>query len=419
MMVLSFSSGLYPSILGYADEAMLAFSLFILIFTAITKAKIHTFSILLLLYVIYSLFNSYISQFSPNLLYAFLQCIIHMKLFIVAQASIILYLNSRNKAKLVAKTYYLFVFLFFVGIIINFIAGETWNKLLSDEQVQYRYGFIRPAGFFGHYAPNGYFFSLVATTAFMLSTKTFVINKQQQISKFYYLMIMDFFAAFPLTVRKGLFIIIPYGFYILSLLSTSKKIAFGIAASIFIACFLTIISSTEIFSDTLANVTNFFSDDHSYIRGLIAYYGFSLSAEFFPFGVGNGLYGTLFSNLNHSVYKYIGLDLTYLTKSDGTLVGVYDSGISALIAESGFIGAILTVALIKSFFDFNRKNLDTHNYKIFKVLTFFALILSITEPVWQNGFFTTFYIICMLFIYTKNNQYISSGAWVKLNQAQS
>ncbi|MCY1459474.1 hypothetical protein D9M71_769540 [compost metagenome] len=94
---------------------------------------------------------------------------------------------------------------------------------------------------------------------------------------------------------------------------------------------------------------------------------------------------------------------------------MYDSGISAFIAESGFIGLVLAALIIKEFFNYNKRHLDSYNYKVFKIITYFALILSITEPVWQNGFFTTFYTSSLLYIYTKNHRYKINGVWRKSN----
>ncbi|MDD3934902.1 hypothetical protein [Rhodoferax sp.] len=334
-----------------------------------------------------------------------------MKLFIVAYATIQLYLNSKINNNLLEKLFLVLIFLFVLGLIGNFLLGESWNRFFSKDIVQYRYGFIRPAGYFGHYAPNSYFFSMALITLFMLSAKTRSINKAIHIKKFFLLVIVDFMAAFPLTVRKGLFMIIPYGAYIFSLLSRAERIIFSLVASLFFIFFIFFISDTIMYADTKQNFSNFFSGDHAYLRGLIVYHGISLFFEFFPYGVGNGLYGTFFSNFNFSVYQYVGLDPSIFIRDNGALSAVYDSGISALLAETGFVGFITFSFLIFTYFKYNKYYLDNSNYQIFKVITYFALILSITEPVWQNGFFTTFYISCLLFIYTKNDKYKVLNKW--------
>lgn len=412
LLFASYNSGLIAAnILGYSDELLLALSTIVILAPPLAKLKLDRTSTLLLIYIGYTLLNAFLSKFSPNFFYALAQSLIHIKLFLIAQATLILFKGTKPQLKLVEKLFFTFVILFGLGILVNLLAGEYWNSLISNEEMQYRYGFLRPAGYFGHYAPNSYFFSLALITITMLYSKQVVVDRASQIRKFFIFVIIDFLAAFPLTVRKGLFMIVPYGFYVLSLLKLSNRIIFTVAACLFLVVFIAVIGNTEMMSDTITNFNNFFSDDHSYIRGLIVYYGYHLFLDFFPFGVGNGLYGTVFSNMNLSVYEYVGLNPYRLMKEDGSLSGVYDSGVSALMAESGFIGMILVIALIVNFFRYNKNRLDVHGYRIFKVITFFAILLSLTEPVWQNGFFATFYISCLLYIYSKNNKFRIDGKW--------
>ncbi|MGE8152645.1 hypothetical protein ACQKP5_15530 [Pseudomonas vancouverensis] len=412
LLFTSYNSGLIaPNILGYSDELMLALGIIVLLAPPLVKLKLDRTSTLLIIYITYTVLNAAISRFSPNYFYALAQSLIHLKLFIVAQAVLVLYQGSRPQLKLIKNLFIIFVVLFIAGMLINTIAGEYWNSLISNDDMQYRYGFLRPVGYFGHYAPNSYFFSLALITITMLYSKEINVDRSSQIRKFFIFVVIDFLAAFPLTVRKGLFMIVPYGVYVLSLLKLSNRIAFTAAASLFLVVFAITIANTEMMADTINNFDNFFSDDHSYIRGLIVYYGYHLFLDFFPFGVGNGLYGTVFSNMNLSVYEYVGLNPYRLMKDDGTLSGVYDSGVSALMAESGFIGMVLVIAIIINFFKYNKNKLDVHGYRIFKVITSFAILLSLTEPVWQNGFFTTFYVSCLLYIYSKNNKFRINGKW--------
>ena len=408
----SYNSGLIAqNVLGYSDELLLALGVIVLITPSLIKLKLDPTSLILITYICYTILNALISKFSPNYFYALAQSLIHIKLFIIAQAAISLYQGSKSQIKIIKVVFFTFVALFTLGMLVNLLGGETWNSLISSEEIQYRYGFIRPVGYFGHYAPNSYFFSLALITITMLYSKQINVDRASQVKKFFIFVVIDFLAAFPLTVRKGLFMIVPYGFYVLTLLKTSNRIVFTVAACLFLMVFIGVIANSEMMTDTITNFDNLFSDDHSYIRGLIVYYGFHLFLDFFPFGVGNGLYGTVFSNLNLSVYEYVGLNPQRLMKQDGTLSGVYDSGVSALMAESGFIGMILVTAIIVNFFRYNKKRLDIHGYRIFKVITYFAILLSLTEPVWQNGFFATFYSSCLLYIYSKNNKFRINGRW--------
>lgn len=401
----SFNEGIV-SIFSYSDEVLLAISTIILTLRPNLKIATTRVSLTILIYLTYSIVNSLLSPFNPNLLFSIAQSLIHIKIFIISLAAIKIYKGTSSDIKLISFLFHTFISLYALGFLANIALGESWNLLFSSEPIQYRYGFIRPTGYFGHYAPNSYFLSISLITIMMLRAKTPIINRASQVRKFFLFILIDFATAFPLTVRKGLFVIAPYSLYVISLLKPSNRIYFTVAAVIFLTISIFLISGTEIYSDTVTNIGYFFSDDHAYIRGLIVYNGFKLFLEFFPLGVGNGLYGTVFSNMNLSVYDHVGLNLNAFTRADGSLSGVYDSGIFSLLAENGFIGTFIAGVFIWNFFSYNKEKLDPHNYKIFKIISYFAILLSLTEPVWQNGLFSTFFTISILYIYTKNNKYI-------------
>ena len=145
----------------------------------------------------------------------------------------------------------------------------------------------------------------------------------------------------------------------------------------------------------------------------MVFYGYGIFLEFFPFGSGAATFGTVLSQFNTlAVYEYVNLDMDRIYYNKGQLDGVYDSGLFSMLAENGFIGIFLMFLLIYYFFKLNKAKLDTYNYMIFKIITWFALLLSITEPVWQNGLFTVMYTINLLLIYTRNNQYRIAGKWI-------
>ena len=214
--------------------------------------------------------------------------------------------------------------------------------------------------------------------------------------------------AFPLTVRKGMFMNIPFGLFVINLLDKKTKLIFIIFSIIFISIFLFIIKDFQIMKDTIDNFSHFTNDNHTYIRGLMFYYGFNLFLEFFPLGTGAATFGTALSKYNTlDVYTYVGLDLQRIYNEEmNKLMGVYDSGLASMLAENGFIGMILIGIFLYYFFQFNKNRLDWYNYEIFKILTIFTILISLTEPAWQNGLYTVFYVINLLFIYTKNGQYI-------------
>jgi len=419
LFVITFNSGIVnTTITGLVDEVFLLLSVLIIFASALhqlSSNKIQKIYGILLLYFIYQVVNYFYSPFELKIGLVVAQSLINIKVFLVAFATLLIWQDSRFNKKIVKKIYYLFIGLFLIGMFLNFALQEWWHIVTGHaETISYRYGFIRPVGWLGHAAQNAYFFAITFVTLFLLYAKKPVIRAGVFVKKFFIFIIIDFLMAFPLSVRKGMMMIFPFGLTAFSQLRGSKKIVFALIAVVFIILFLFIIKDTQIMQDTLQNINDMTTDDgNSYIRGLMIFYGASLFWEFFPFGVGNATFGTVLSQYNTlDVYSYVGLRLDWLTKQDGTLSGVYDSGLFSMMAENGFIGMLLMFSFIYYFFKFNRNRLDPYNYLIFKIITWFAILLSLTEPVWQNGMFTVVYVINLLFIYTKNNLYRDSRKWV-------
>ena len=144
----------------------------------------------------------------------------------------------------------------------------------------------------------------------------------------------------------------------------------------------------------------------SYARGIMVYHGWWLFFHFFPFGTGNASFGSVLSEYNtFDVYNYVGLNMERFYYKSGYLQGIYDGGISSLAAENGFIGFLLIIIFIYYYFKFFKKFFYDYNYQVFKVITWFTIILSLTEPNWQNGMYSVFYLITLLYIYAKNYKF--------------
>jgi hypothetical protein len=422
MMVLffaTFNNGIINTpIMAIADEIFLMISvctIFYLITKKLLKGKSEKIYLVLMFYIAYQIINYHLSPFSLNLGLVLLQSLINIKVFIVSFAILLLWNNNRLNRKIVKNMYYLFIGLFLTGMFMNFILQETWHVITAhSDTISYRYKFIRPVGWLGSSGQNGYFFAITFVTLFLLYSKKRVIQNNLFIKKFFIFTIVDYLIAFPLTVRKGMMMVIPFGLTTFLLLKGKKKYLFIVLAFSFLALFLFIIKDSEMMQDTLRNFGSMTNDeDNSYIRGLMIFYGFSLFLEFFPFGVGNATFGTVLSQFNTlEVYSYVGLNLESIYYKTNKLSGVYDSGFFSMLAENGFIGTLLIFSFIYYFFKINKRRLDDYNYLIFKIITWYAIILSLTEPVWQNGMFTVIYVINLLFIYTKNNIYRENGKWI-------
>jgi len=422
LFVVNFNSAIFDnSIASLADEFFLLISILIIFISFIyrlSKNKIEKINFILLIYLVYQIVSSLHSPFELKLGLALTQSLINIKIFLVSFATLLLWENTVLYRKIVKYVFIFFILSFSVGLTANFFLQEKWHILMGHSGViGYRYGFIRPVGWLGHPGQNSYFFCITYVTLCLLYAKKPAIEAREYVKIFFIFTIIDFLMVFPLSVRKGIVMVVPFGALTFSYLKRQWKIIFSIITPIFIAVFFLIIKDTKIVQVTINNLINMTSDvENHYIRGLMVFNGVLLFWKFFPFGVGCATFGTTLSQFNTlDVYDYVGLNLYRIYYKNGRLSGVYDSGMFSMFAENGFFGMILICSIIYFFFRINHKMLDKHNYNIFKVITWFAILLSITEPVWQNGTFTVIYTINMLFIYSKNNLYRMDGKWVRLD----
>ena len=421
LFFLTFNNGIINiSITAYSDELFLLLSTIVILFYIlkdIEKRKIKKIYSILILYVIYEIINFYISPFNLHFSYTLAQSIINIKVFLVSFSIILIIKPSKKIFRLIKFIYFLFIFLVILGFVLNLLLQGQWNFLINHHDIiKYRYGFIRPLGWLGSTGQNSYFLSMTFVVLLLLYSKKPIIKSNVFVKKFFFFTLFDFLMAFPLTVRKGMMMLIPFSYISFDLLKGNRKIIFIFAGSIFLFIFLFIIKDMQIAQDTIINLKNMTTDtNNSYIRGLMIYHGFSLFLNFFPFGVGDATFGTVLSQYNTlDVYSYVGLNINSIYNNEGYLTGVYDSGFFSMLAENGFIGMVIIIVFVYCFFKFNKANLDEYNYIIFKIITWFTLLLSFTEPVWQNGMFTVIYTINLLFIYSKNNIYRINKKWVLL-----
>ena len=383
------------------DEVLLIISLIIVLVyggVALMFGKIYTWFIFLLLYFIIQLINYFSSPFDLNIIYVLLQSIINVKLFL---GILLVYILS--KEEVIKKRYVDFVWvsmilIFILGIILNWIVGESWNIYFTD-RVRYRYGILRSVGCFADVGVNGYFFSLFFTTFyFVVRDKYANLLSSKRIVLF---SLINLIASLILTVRKNLVSIIVVFFSFIREVKTFQRLfaSFLLLISFFLLIFLAYIYG--IFDDLIGG---FLDDDTSYIRILMFTNGFRLMVDFFPFGVGSGTFGTLMSNFNTlEVYEYVGINLRHYTNIDGSLRGVYDCGFSSFIAENGFIGFLIIVGLITGINTSFKALFTVTNYKIYYILILFTLLLTFSEPIAQSGFYTVFFMVNLLKINFNKN----------------
>ena len=390
-------SGLFPAF-SFIDEILLIIFFISVLsygFVGLMYGRVYQWLIFLILYFLIQFINYYFSPFGLNLFYVLLQSIISVKLFLGILFAYILIKEGIINKKLIDFMWISIVLLFIIGILSNWIIGESWNNYFTD-RIRYRYGILRPVGFFGDVGVNGYIFSLFFITyvlSFRYKYKNLITSKKGLI-----IVVLNLIASFVLTLRKNLVMIIPVFFSFIKGLKGISKL-FGLLLASFFLFFMVFIAYKIGLVDDVYN--GMINDESSYIRGLMFVNGFSLMFEFFPLGVGSGTFGTFMSNYQTlEVYKYVGINLRHFTDSDGSLRGVYDSGLGSFVAENGFLGLIIIIMFIRKINASIKSLFDSKSYEIYLVLISFSLILTISEPIMQSGFFTVFFIINLLKIHS-------------------
>ncbi len=387
----------FHTFLKFSDEILLISSSLIIflwtIYHFFRKLKIKLLGfIIFFIWFGYQILNCLKSPFDLKISLVLLQSLIHLKVFLISIALFLVYRNTSLERKLVNFLFYYIIFVFFIGIIGNFILLDNWN-IFWNQSASYRYGIIRPIGWFGSPAQNAYMFMLFSCYYLAKNSSNFI----KSIKIFLKTMIISLIMVLILTVRKILFVIIPIFYFIYkSMKKLELKYLFILLFSFFNIILIGLLLHTPIWKDTIMNLHNI-SPNTSYMRGLIIYNGLKLFKEFFPFGTGGATFGTVLSQYNtFEVYNYVGLNIISIISKYGEARGIYDSGLASFLAENGFFGLLIFLLFLRFYFKFFKKYLNKRGYSFLKIIVFLTLLLNLTDPVTQNGLYSIFYSIFLL-----------------------
>ncbi|MCR9185099.1 MAG: hypothetical protein NXH81_06870 [Halieaceae bacterium] len=183
---------------------------------------------------------------------------------------------------------------------------------------------------------------------------------------------------------------IVFAFLILSArISVPKKIA---VASFGIIVVLGFLSQFIAFEETVFKIENTLSGDLRYIRAAMLFGGWSLATEFFPFGVGGGMFGSSMSQ-GSAAYVIIGIS-HWSTVVDMT--GVFDSGFGAILGEYGFLGLLIYVFLVYLTIKYALRARRPTLQVLF--LVFLILYMSFFRTVASDFFFSLYFLFLFLLI---------------------
>jgi hypothetical protein len=406
LMIVTFCEGvLQMKWAFFADEVLLCISALIVIshvaFFSQSKSG-RALIALLLLYTLIQLANYFMSPFQLKIIFTFGQALINLKVVIVSLAFCIIVNSIKIRRNLIRRFLNVLIFLFILGLILNIVFQKEWNLLLGWK-VEYRYGFLRMAGWFGGTHYLGYFFTLVSLVLCM----GYSLRRKGVLTWRFYLFytITQIVISFPLTIRKGLVSVISLIYNNLISSNFTRFIRISIITILFGLSFYLFVGDSTYVTDTrldMLRMTNN-DDDNYYIRGLMVYNGAMLAISHFPFGVGAATFGTVLSKYNTlEVYQKVNIPSFWYEGED--LSGVYDSGFFSLLAENGFFGIIVMILIVYYLYQLMIRQLNQNGVAILRVLFVTMAIWSITEPVIQNGIFTVIFSSLCMYIISENKE---------------
>ncbi|OHX67013.1 hypothetical protein [Flammeovirga pacifica] len=403
LVFFSVNVGLFQNtFLSFCDEVLLGLSIIInfIFYPKVKGGK--QFIFFLIIYLAFCTVNFFISPFSTNIIFMYLQAFINIKAFIIIYAGLILFTLNKSDyfANKIDLAFRLSLKLTVIFLIINFVLGENWNTIVGHK-IAFRDGFLRKIGHFGVGAYLAY------TLVFLIITYIFINNKKTL--KKYHVLIIPFLLIFLyilselLTYRKIILILLPVTWFIIFDLSLRNKafIYCLIPFSLIVISSLIFHSDLPIIENSLQDLSKYTTTGHKYIRGLMVYHGFELANTFFPFGTSTGTYGTVLSIKGEStVYAYVGLQRWVELDN----VGIYDAVLGSLIGELGYLGIICFYLVLHSFYRTFILELETTQLSLFKILYWYAIISTLIGPFIQSGPGSGIFALCVLYLINRRDK---------------
>lgn len=206
-----------------------------------------------------------------------------------------------------------------------------------------------------------------------------------------FFMLLLFSESRSLTLITG----IVFAFLVFSArMSASKKLAIF---SIGVISFSTVLSQFLAYEETVSKITNTLFGDLRYIRAAMLFGGWNLANEFFPFGVGGGMFGSSMSQ-GSQAYEIIGI-ASWSTVVDMT--GVFDSGFGAILGEYGYSGLLAYILILGLTLKYALRK-HVYNKDVIFLLGL-ILFMSFFRTV-ASDFFFAFYFL-FLYLLISNNSF--------------
>lgn len=372
--VLVFFQGTLTSITGieffnYFDELLEGCAFFALFFFSFLKAKIKTNFLLIIGLLFYLVLVSLIFGFQEDNGKVFIQCIIHLKLFVF----LVFFSFFNVKQLLRFSKYVIYIVLF--GLFLELIFREHFYDFID---LPYH---LRPENRRAKLIYGGFIHSNNVSLLVMFWYFVWLVGefKKKRTLKIALVTFFVFTSLFLYGSRTSILAILGILFYLYrtEMIIKPKILLIGLVG--FILLSINVYLFTDIVERSITNIQDSFSRESQYIRGLMIYLSVIISVTYFPIGTGAATYGTVTSE-SSPIYSLLGVS------ERGPFInmqGVYDSNFASILGEFGVIGIILFYFILKYLLRIKGTSLLRKNLS--KGLFLALFISSLTMPIFMNS----------------------------------
>lgn len=360
--------------LNLLDEGILFLSLLIFLNYFLFSKKVKLLYLLVFFFLVYSITISMLFGLNNNFIEIVFQSLVTLKFFIITLA---LFLLFRKNMELIQKMYKILLVLLLIGCITNIFLGENLNHFLGM-QVFSRPG-VSIMRYGGFVTPNHLAYFMVLSIGLVLNN---VFCQQRMLSRKDWAIIGLYIIVILLTDSRSalLGVFLFFTFFYKKFILQKVKILISFVAMFFISLILLLIC-TDIIETVSRNISDSFSLESYYIRGIMVNMGFQIVYLYFPIGTGAATFGSVFSE-GSQVYKDFGVSQRsfFIEKS-----GIYDSSLASWMGEYGIIGLVFLGVIfyyLRSYLE--SMTLNSNKVMINSLLLVF-LFFSLTTPVFTNN----------------------------------
>lgn len=371
----------------YVDEVTLVIAVTLMVISSITKDVSDRLQWLTTV-IIGSAFFFIVATFAfgydfrlgaLKLFYVVFGSFVHLKLFFFAW--LFFYLQEKRIFLASHRFFLILLGITLFGFVFNHLLPGVFTSIFTFDIAE-RYGIQRAKGFHLTNVAGATFVSI------MLAYGLFDRSRRINSVAWSYLAIAIPIVAYIFlitTTRSGL-VIFALAILVLMVRSLREQIFlwFALVLGLILVSSGTLSAVTE--ADAVRQASRlieglFVSPDYQIPRSAMMYSGTVLAGEYFPFGVGLGMFASPYAE-NSPIYALLNLQSLYYVRNYN---GVIDSNMASIIGELGFLGLVVILFNLLAICRYAAHHGGRWEF-IFVTFIFFAILAnSIVSPVFFKG----------------------------------